>query len=339
MTPSRARAVLLALVTLAILGLAHTATVEPPPVPAGNVTDIILHKETIAALRRGEPYYPAVGTQLRRYSYPSLSVFNWRTPLHYRLLAMLSIRGSEWLMKGLALLAVGLAGWALAPRSRGLSAAAIISLLGAMLLPLFSRDAVLLAEIWTGILIALSIAAYYRERWVAGALLGTTAVFMRELAAPYAFVCGLLAIAARRRAETRVWIVGGIAYAAYFLIHALSASHHMRATDLRHQQSWVQFQGLTFILLTLRDYGWLMFFQKPITPLSCAFGLGALAAPSMPPQVKCSLALYVLFFGIVGQWFNYYWGFVSTPIWGYAFLHGVEGLKFLLTRARVTTAE
>jgi hypothetical protein len=336
-TPGRARGALLALVTLAILGLAHTATVEPPPVPAGNVTDIILHRETIATLRRGESYYAAVGTELRRYGYPSLSVFNWRTPLHYRLVAMLSIRRSEWLMKGLALLAVGLAGWALAPRSRGLAAAAMISLLGAMLLPLFSYDAVLLAEIWTGILIALSLAAYYRQRWVAGALLGTTAVFMRELAAPYALVCGLLAIAARRRAETWVWIVGGIGYAVYFSVHAFSASHHMQATDLRHQHSWVQFQGLTFILLTLRNYGWLMFFQKPITPLSCAFGLAAMAAPSMPPQLKYSLAIYVLFFGIVGQSFNYYWGFLTTPIWGYAFLHSVEGLKFLLTRARRVT--
>jgi hypothetical protein len=329
-TRVKARAILLALVALMGIGWQYSEAITPPVVsPEGNASDVLLYRDIIAHLRAGDPYYVSVGNALRRYGFPTRPVFNWRTPLHLRMLAALGVRRSEWLMRALAFLAIVLAGWAFGARSTRLAVAGMISIFGAMLMPLLTYDAVLLAEIWTGIFIGLSLAAYHREKWIQGALLGVVAIFLRELAAPYVLVCGILAIVERRRREGVVWIVAGVGYAGYYLLHAATATQYIYPGDTSRQYSWVQLQGLPFVLTTLHDYGWLMLFPTSMTAVACALGLAATAAPSIPRQLKWSLLAYVVFFTVMGQRFDYYWGFVSTAIWGYAFVHSLDGLKRL----------
>jgi hypothetical protein len=337
-TPIRARAILLALVALIGFGWQHTASALPPSGLEGKTRDVVLYRETVGRLRAGDPYYVAVGNAMRRYGYPTRSVFNWRTPLHLQIVAALGITPSEWLMRGLAFLAIVSAGWALGARSTRLAVAAIISLFGAMMVPLLSYEAVLLPETWAGILIGLSLAAYHRQRWIAGALLAVTAIFMRELAAPYVLVCGIIALFERRRTEAAIWIAAGVSYAVYYWLHALNASAHIQLGDVSHEHSWVQFQGLAFVLLTLRDYGWVILLGTFVAPLACALGLAATAAPSMPQQLKYALLAYVAFFAAVGQPFDDYWGLVSTAIWGYAFVYGAEAMNVLIAQA-FTAAE
>ena len=301
----------------------------PPGAGPTRRADAELHANTIARLRSGEPYYPAVGAELRANGYPTQSVFNWRTPLHYEIVALLPANISAWLIRGLSVLVVLGAIWALADRAPAMTIAGALLLLGAVLVPLLGMSAVLFGEIWSGLLIGLSLACYYRRRGVLAAVAGVLALFMRELAAPYVVVCALLAVRSRRRREMAAWAIGVAAYAVYYARHALQAMEHVHPTDLSNAAAWIQFPGLPFLLRTLRENGWLLLLPAWAAPIVCVLATAALFAPSAPPQLKASLAAYFVFFLVVGQPFNDYWGLVATPIWAYALAHGVEGVRAL----------
>ena len=222
--------------------------------------------------------------------------------------------------------------------SRVRSLIAAISLFGAMLpVMLPGPGFVLLPEAWAGVAVALSLNAYVARRYEIAAACGIAAIFLRELAAPYALVCGVIAAHHRRWREFSFWIIGGIAYAVYYAIHYVNVSAAMQPGDLMHGDSWARLLGLPFVFKTLYPYGWLPLLPAVFTPIAAAAGLAALAAPSAAIHVRVALVSYVLLFCIVGHPFNFYWGFVTTGIWAHAFVHGAEGLHSLVRASRRTT--
>jgi hypothetical protein len=299
------------------------------------VGDVNLSVWTIERIAAGEPYYAAVGDELRRHRYPTKSVFNWRTPFHYTTVATLSVERTGKVLFGLACAVILTGAFAYTQFSAVNSVIAPILLLGAMLPALLVRPGgVALPEISAGVIIGLSLNAYVARQCVAGAVLGVLAVFVREIAAPYFLVCGLLALLARRRSELMVCLVGGLAYAVYYAFHAMAASAAMQPGDLAHAQSWVQWPGLPFVLKTLHTYGWLTLLPPPVTAVAVSLGMAGAFARSISPQARWSLVCYLAFFSIVGQSFNYYWGYLVCAIWAHAFLHSVEGLSALVRTAQ-----
>ena len=333
MTIHGARLTLAVLLALLLIGIAPSSRPQPRRLPPAGAGDAILHFATIDRLRAGDGYYDAVGEELRSRRYPTTKVFNWRTPAHLLMVAALSVPVARMLMRVLAFAAVLLTPVSLAGESVAIVLIGILTQIGA-LATAFRPLAVSAAEVWAGVLIALSLGAYFMKRWEVAAILGVAAIFTRELAAPYCVVCGLLALGARRRNESLVWIVGGLAYATYFGLHAMQVWAHQLPGDPAQLEPWVRWNGLRFILDTLRVNGWLAMVPAWVAALYMVFALAGAASPRVARQVTLPLLTYFLFFTVAGQPFNYYWGFVTAPIWAFAAAHGVHGLHYLLVSAR-----
>jgi hypothetical protein len=91
------------------------------------------------------------------------------------------------------------------------------------------------------------------------ALFAISAVFIEELAAPGALVCGLLALWQQRRMETAVLMLGGFAYLLYDGLHAMVVAEAMQVADYSWPHSWVRWLGWSFVLQTVgcrRPYRW-----------------------------------------------------------------------------------
>jgi hypothetical protein len=113
----------------------------------------------------------------------------------------------------------------------------------------------------------------------------------------------------------------------------LAVSSAIQPGDLTHRESWIRLLGLPFVLKTLYLYGWLTVSPPFLTPIAAALGLSAVVARSCPSQLRASILVYVLFFGIVGQPFNFYWGYVTMGLWAHAFVFAPEGMNGLLRAA------
>jgi hypothetical protein len=51
----------------------------------------------------------------------------------------------------------------------------------------------------------------------------------------------------------------------------------------------------------------------------------------MAPQVRWALLAYFALFAVAGLPFNYYWGFVTAPLWALGLAHAADGLRRLIT--------
>ena len=117
----------------------------------------------------------------------------------------------------------------LAPAVRRWSLAGALAQAGAVPITLVP-GAVMLHEVWAGVLIALSVCLYMRTRWMAAALLGVLALFVRELAAP-------TASSPEPARHSRQALAGGCGlggccggcYVLYFAWHAQQVQAHARA--------------------------------------------------------------------------------------------------------------
>jgi hypothetical protein len=96
----------------------------------------------------------------------------------------------------------------------------------------FNPLAFVLHETWAGLCIALSALLYAFKRFTSAAVIVVASLFIRELVAPYALVCGLVAIYHRRRSEAVVFVAGGIAWLSFYAWHAMKASEAMTAGAL-----------------------------------------------------------------------------------------------------------
>src|SRR5688500_5530558 len=103
-SPTAARIVLCGFLVLLVAGL----STRVPPQPAGSAKDqgdAALFSTVAQRVAAGEPYYSAMGSELRRRGYPTASVFNWRTPLVLRTVAA-APRLTRICLLGLAVAAV-----------------------------------------------------------------------------------------------------------------------------------------------------------------------------------------------------------------------------------------
>ena len=293
----------------------------------------MLHLATIERVRNGDSYYVATGKELRDRHYPATRIFNWRTPVHPVAVARLSVPVARGFLVVFVLAALILTPLALHHESKPVLVFGTTAQLGAVgsgFIPL----SVGVAEVWAGALVALSLIAYYRQRWIAAATFGVAAVFVRELAAPYAFVCGLVALHARRRDESWVWVLGGLAYAGYFWMHATNVWAHQLPGDLSQGADWLRWNGLAFTLTTVKVNGVLARAPQAAAAIYLALALAAIVAARTPRQVALPLLSYCLLFAFVGQPFNDYWGYVTAPLWAFSAAHGLTGITSLVAAAR-----
>jgi len=326
---ARARVVLIVLTAVLVWGIwrplpRHGAALPP------ERTDSAHYAAIVSSVAQGQPYYEALDAGLRARGYPTGSVFNWRPPTLTMGLAYVPIL--MWSILGLITIGVIAGTFMLFQRSAPeVMLLALLMQIGASA-GAFTPLAFVLHETWGGAFIALSALIYTRGHYRSAAVLGIAGLFVRELVAPYVAVCALLALWHWRRGELAIWVVGGLAWCAFFYFHTLAVSPFIRASDLAHP-SWVQFGGGRFVLATIGFGSW--FYYLP--PWAAAVGgvllLASPWAPTRAPQVKAAALTYVALFLVVGQAFNQSWGLLTAPLWAVAYGLGAEAIVRLVREA------
>ena len=261
-------------------------------------------KQVVDAMHSGQPYYTAMAAMLRDVGYPSRSVFNWRTPLLFELLARLpSWTWGRILLTVLAILAAAAACFEAAQVSAFAGWATAVASLGVVVM-MSAPAAVAMAEAWAGCLIVISVSAFSRGRRLSGALLGLAALAFRELAAPYCIVSIIIAAYRRRRTEFGVWAAGGAVYLGTYWLHWNAVITHRSSADPSLQSSWIAWEGLPFLLSTVRWQGELALLPWAWTAAALAAIVAGVLSPRAPVHLRASAGVYAVLFLAVGRLFN-----------------------------------
>jgi len=298
-----------------------------------------MYQRVVQRLQTGENYYDALGSELRNGKYPSKSVFNWRSPFHLMALAVMTEPVSRYMLAAFALAASILAGMA---TNRGGGPGAVQILVTMVALSecfIFDRGLHLyvFAEVWAGVFITISVAAYALDWWPAGVSAGIMALFLRELALPYVVVSWLIALRKRSRREFYAWTAGLLGWTVYFLIHSQFAMSHMREGDIALHAGpaqflgWVRFGGPRFLVETVR-----MSLLHTLPPWVAAATLtimlfGAAGwTTGIGQRVAAVVAVYMAAFSIVGLPVDQAWGALTNPVLAFGLVWFVPAMRDLI---------
>jgi hypothetical protein len=223
-----------------------------------------------------------------------------------------------------------------------------VVLLSGPLLFTMLDDLFVMPELWAGVLIACSLCAYGMDKPKLGLGFGLTALFVRELALPYCLLCagmtllewwkckGDSPIFADHRSATGSgksghsparksgqfpwelvgWGLGLSAWLIFYGWHWWNVSGLISPGALAHKHGWIRFGGAGFVLATARMNAYLFLLPPWVTALyfaSAMFGLGGWYTP-LGTRIGLTVCLYVMFFAVVGQDFNQYWGSIIAPL-------------------------
>jgi hypothetical protein len=265
----------------------------------------------------GEAYYPTMRDELVARGYPTGSVVNWRTPIYLELVARAPIVLHALLLLVAALVLAGTA-MALRTVSTGACIAGLL-LQNGVVTALWLSDLLIMPEPLAGGLIALSVLVSLRGSSAASVLLGSAALFVRELAVPYVAIRLAWAMWNRQWREAIGWSLGLGVYGLFLLWHIGQVHHVMPPHPTWHAAPYIQFGGLRFVLATLRTNLWLHALPWWTTPLALVAAL--LGAWSAPPVVSLPILGYLAAFGIAGQPFNWYWGWLPGMLLPLSWAH------------------
>jgi hypothetical protein len=313
----RLAAAIVVLTAAAILLLLAVGAGYQPPKAAATAGDgdMAMYTRIVERMHAGESYYAAAHAELTTGGYGTHSVFNWRLPTLAWLESLLPSLVWSSAILGLGAIAAAFAA-AKFVRETTDDTTAVLTLiaLAASLFACATPAAALFTEIPAGILILGSIAAYGLRRTSLGFALALSALFIRELAAPYVVVCVYLAWRDGRRAELLAWVAGLVAFAAFFTWHTAMVQSVLTATDHGYSQGWVQFGGLSFLLAAARFNGIFMAMPMWVTAIIAPLCVLGLAAWPASRRAIVMLVVYLATFAIVGKTFNDYWGAMFTPV-------------------------
>lgn len=170
--------------------------------------------------------------------------------------------------------------------------------------------------LWAGTLIGLSVACYGLERPGWGVGFGLAAVFLRDLALPYALFSTAWALIHGRWRETAAWAAGLAGWAAFFTWHAVQAHQHMPPDATAHAGGWIAWGGAAFVLATVQVNAYLLLLPQWVTALYLSAALLGFAGWNTPLGRRAGVVacLYGMAFAVVGREFNQYWGALTAPL-------------------------
>jgi hypothetical protein len=340
----QARGVLAGLALLLCVGLWKAPT--PPKLSdvreeekSGN-GDVYLYMSEVRRIHAGENYYQAAAEELTHLGYPTASVFNWRTPLPMWLIG----KAPDPLAARLLLIAAGIAMLLMSFEAAAREqpnvyrlAMPMAALLVASVLPCFQGNVFVLSEVWAGVFIGASLAAYGVNLRFLGATMGLAALFLRELALPYCVVGLALALWERRPKESTVWVTGLLGWAVYYGLHCWKVSHLIAAGAAAHRQGWFRFGGLTFVISVTQMNSCLVLLPVWTTVVYFVLAIAGLAGwqSAWGRRIALAAAVYITAFSIVGQEFNRYWGLMLTPVFCFGAVQAPQALADLCRAARL----
>jgi hypothetical protein len=297
--------------------------------------DIAAYRAEIERVHLGEGYYEAAAAELAARGYPTRSVFNWRTPLPMWLIGKLPAVVLGKAILGILALAVMLMGFEALAREQGHGLGRPLGyalLLTGPMMPCVLGGLYVLPVLWAGVLIAASIGAYGINRRYLGVAFGLAAVFFRDLALPYCVLATGLAWWEGRRKEVVAWVLGLAAWCLFFSLHWLQVQPLIGPDAQAHEESWIQFGGMAFIIATTQMNAYLLLMPQWVTALYFAAGMLGFAGWNTPlgRRVGLSVCLYVLAFAVAGHDFNQYWGALCAPLWCFGVVRAPASVRDLL---------
>lgn len=323
--------------TLLCVGIALTNDPTPPFVPPpGATTDLDVFRRIVDRVHAGESFHSATQQELRTHDYPTRSVFNWRTPVYaWWLGSDVGWRFGAGLLALLVILSAVMFSRDLIDASGLLPASiGIVFYIGATAW-CFGAETHLFTEIWAGILIAISVCAYHRDQPMIAITAGLVSLFYRELALPYCVVCMVIALRTGRKTEFTGWVAGIAAFLVFMAWHHHEVQARLTPADLALTGGWIRFGGLRFVLSTAQTNIFLMPLPLWCTgvylPL-CLLGLFGSRSDSAR-RVSWTVAAYLAGFAVIGNPFNFYWGFLDAPLLATGIASAPAVLKTLVARA------
>jgi len=300
--------------------------------------DVALYRAEVDRVAQGDDYYSAAARELHARGYPTRSVFNWRTPLPMWLVGSLPdpILGKAFLGL-LAIVTTCLAfAWLMDEAGSVGTALGMVALSGA-LLPVVLGDLFVMPVLWSGVCIALSLAAFGTKRPTVGVVAGLTALFLRELAAPYCLICLAMALWQRRRTEAIGWLAGFAVYGIYYAVHIVCVLPRIGAHDVAHSQGWMCFGAAGFVVSTAQMNAYLLLLPQWMTAAYLAIAMLGFAGwkSNSGQRAAWTAAIYVAAFAMAGHDFNQYWGSMIAPLLAFGVARAPAALRDLLAAARL----
>lgn len=310
--------------------------------PSRGAGDVELYQAEIQRIAAGESYYQAASVELHERGYPTRSVFNWRTPLPMWLLGALPSEAiGRWIIGVLAAAALALSVLMLSRETNARVAwLGGLTMIGA-LLPCWLEQIYVMPVVWSGVLILLSICAYALGRPGWGVICGLAAVFVRELAGPYAVISLLLAMRERRLREVAAWLVGMAAYGIFYLWHARQAMALVLPTDHAHAAGWLQFGGAAFVISVAQMNMFLLLLPQWVTALLLPLAILGFAGWNTPTGLRAGMTacVFLTMFAFFGIAINQYWGALIAPLMCLGAAQAPTALVELFRRARLSQTE
>ncbi|MEX0676096.1 MAG: hypothetical protein WD063_03410 [Pirellulales bacterium] len=318
----RTRARLVLLLFLLTAGFFVAITLSPlrsgfADAPDRGPGDVELYEAEAKRVHAGQSYYDAAAAELTQRGYPTRSIFNWRTPLPVWLVGKLPQLAAANVILGLAGLALALLSFRLLVEEGTVNQAiTVVLLLAGAVLPCLLGPLVLVSELWSGVLLAMSAVLFGIKRPCAGVAAGIGALVFRELAAPYCLLCVALAAYERRYRELALWGIGLAAYAVYFGLHVAQVLPRIGPEAIAHQAGWIRLGGAGFVISTAQMNAYLLLLPQWVTAIYLACALLGAATWNTPAGrlIAFAVAGYLVAFGIAGHDFNQYWGSEIAPL-------------------------
>lgn len=319
LTPRQALATLLLFLALAVGGMlrpGEVRTLRLADLPR-ELSDSRVYRAVADRVHAGEGYYDAAADELASHGYPTGSVFNWRLPTYAWLLGVLPDASWGWyILELIVLSAIGMASTAVArdsgARMRAATAASLVVADGWIAFP----EPAYFMELWAGTFVLISLCFYFNDNWVGGVAAGSIALLLRELAFPFCLIMVILAGRRRRWREVAAWAAILTAYALLFSLHSLEVGRRGAGLAPGRSLAWVTFGGVTSVLSTSRMN--LLLSSLPVwvtavyVPMALLGLLGWPARGALP--MKLTAVTYLALFSMIGQPFNFYWGWLCSPI-------------------------
>jgi len=327
LTRGQARIAFVAL--LAVLAISLSALLSPaPPKIHHNATarsddraDIVLYESIVAGVRGGGNYYLVAADAHRTGHYPLRPFVTVRLPTLATVQAALPRLVSVGLLYALALGTFSAWFFRLRPAfSRTPPRIVALGLLAGGMMAFVQSELVAFHEIWAGLLIALSLAAWRPGRWIEAVALALCAVLIRETAALYLIVMGALALVEGRRREALGWAVAIVVLGVAVALHAHAVAQVVSSRDL-HSQGWAGMLGFGFFVRTMTISTSLMLAPLWLSAPLVALALFGWSAWNDPTGLRAlaTFGVYGLLISLFGRVDTFYWGLLVAP----AFLVGL----------------
>ena len=313
------------------------ATRGAPLLPENKIddTDAKMYRRVVQRVQAGENYYSALGDELRKGHYTAGSVFNWRSPFHLVAFAVITEPAGRWVLAAAALAASVMASLATQRTGGPGIAQFIVTGLAVSECFLFNFDFDLVSEVWSGVLILISITAYVFGWWRVGVVSGILALLWRELALPYVVAGAAIAAWRKRKLEFVWWVAGLGVWTGYYLVHLHLAASHITSADTVGQ-GWIRFGGTRFLLATTRisllaaSPAWVSAILLPLMLLGLAGWKGDIGI-----RAGLVVAVYMTVFSIFGvPAVDFYWGAITNPLLAFGLVWSVPALRDLFRSLR-----